>query len=154
MKPSATPLDRLALLSTQRTARTDRVHEAACALLSQLAALVPVGTTVRIDGWQLRRSRTRTNVGEVLGWAFGSDGGEDWPVEPCDLDSPVNGEGYWHGDFRSAWRGPSRTELVAFATRAQAFVGALITREETIARELDAAETAIGAARVPASVPS
>jgi hypothetical protein len=129
------PIDRLAVLSTQRTARTDRLHAAACALLSQLEDHAEVGTEVTVDSCTLRLVRVRSNVGYTDFWLF-SDGDESAHIE-----KPVGFEGYLHGDFHAALRGPSRANLIAFAARANRFVAALIAREEATLAALAVAQT-------------
>jgi hypothetical protein len=130
------PIDRLAVLSTQRTARTDRLHEAACALLSQLEDHAEVGTEVTVDSCTLSLVRVRSNVGYTDFWLFSDDGDESAHIE-----QPVGYEGYLHGDFHAATRGPSRANLIAFAVRADRFVAALIAREEATLAALAAAQT-------------
>jgi hypothetical protein len=145
----ATPnaIEKLATLSAQRTARTDRLHEAVLALLSLLENHVEVGASVTVDKYTLRRTRAQTNVGSVEGWWFGSRYGDDiYDAVSCDLDRSVDGAGYVHGDFNCSWRGPSRGDLILFASRAGQFVEALIAREEKIGAALSTAQTAVDCA--------
>lgn len=147
---TATPLDRLAILATQRTARTDRLHEATTALLSQLEAHVNASDSVTVDGYKLSLCHVRSNVGANDFWIFSSPGGEnDWNGSgtSCYLEKPVNGEGYMHGDFNCAWVGPTREDLLAFASRAERFVGGFVVKFEATIQAIEDAEAAISAAR-------
>ena len=140
---SATPIEKLATLVAQRTARTDRLHEATCALLAQLEPYVEVGASAEVERYLLTRSRVRSNVGYVDGWMFNERRGDG----ACDLEQPVNGEGYIHGDFYCAWRGPSRDELIAFASRAGRFVESFVKRSEHTVELLQEAQAAIDTAK-------
>lgn len=141
---STTLLDRLAHLSGQRTARTDRLADAADGVLRQLIALVDVGEHATVDGWTLRAIYVRTNLGGERGWSFESADGDSW----CDLDCGVDRQGYRHGDFNASYRGPSRIQLVAFARRASGFVRAFSRQIEAENASLDAGlETVAAAAR-------
>jgi hypothetical protein len=134
------PLDRLAALSTQRTASTRRLHGATRTLLDQLD-FVEVGTTVIALGlYTLERTSKRTNVGVVRGWTFSSDG------RLCDIDQPVNEEGYLHGDFNSPWKGPTRDDLIAFARYAGTFVDALVAHAVADIAALAKAQASVDAA--------
>lgn len=137
MKTNATPLERLAILSAQRTARTDRLHEATQALLSQLEPHVQVGESVTVGGWTLAWSRYRTNVAPGNYWSFCGPNDEDPDSVWCWLEKQVDGEGYVHGDFNCSWRGPSRQQLIKFATLANQFVGALLAKLTTDNSALD-----------------
>src|ERR1700684_4537464 len=93
----ASPIDRLSSLATQRTARTDRLHEATCALLSKLEkAAWERGASVTVDGYVLTCAQVRSNVGTVDVWALESvDDG-------CtSLEAEVDSERYLHGDFHA-----------------------------------------------------
>src|SRR5271165_2135459 len=96
-------LDRLATLAAQRTARTDRLHEAVCALLARLEKHVAPRASVTADSWTLARIVQRSNIGELGGWSLSC--GEEYA---CDPSRPVGGEGYVHGDFHCPWVGPTR----------------------------------------------
>jgi hypothetical protein len=134
---TATPLDRLASLSTERTTRTDRLRDTVCALLSKLDDHAEVGTHVEVDGYRLCRGGSRTNIG------FSSE----WYLEHENrfvaLERAVDGQGYIHGDFNHPWSGPSRADLVAFAVRAGQFVEALFEREERALVALAAAQSGV-----------
>jgi hypothetical protein len=129
------PIDRLAQLASQRKARTNHLHEAIVALLDKLARHVPIGTRVSVGGYELRRVRLKSNVGYELMWRFGSEGEDE-----VDLDSPLNVEGYLHGDFHAPYKGPSRRHLIAFAKNAGVFCSALIERQQ---KENDALEAGL-----------
>jgi hypothetical protein len=141
--PTPSILDRLARLASQRTARTDRLHEAACALLDKLNRHVPVGTRVSVGRYELCRAKLESNVGSDIMWFFGQPG-----EDAVDLESPLDADGYLHGDFDAPYRGPSRHHLIAFAMRAGAFVAEFVARQEKENDELDAGpsevESAIG----------
>jgi hypothetical protein len=141
------PIDRLARLAVQRTARTDRLHEAVCALLSQLEPHVAVGDSVTVEGLTLSRVSQRSNVGWSTEWDFFREADEDhlsgWS---CDPERPVGGEGYLHGDFSAPWRGPSRRDLLDLARRAPALVEALIAKHERTVSALVTAEAQIATA--------
>jgi hypothetical protein len=130
----ATPIERLARLAAQRTARTDRLAEAVCALLDLLSPYVEAGDSVTVRGCELHRTEVRTNIGAIPGWEF------EHADETCDLDRPVSGRGYRHGDFSCPWRGPSRADLIAFASRAGEFVEALIVGQERENLSLETAQ--------------
>lgn len=140
MDHHATTIDRLATLSSQRTARTDRLHESARALLAKLSPLCEVGDRVTIDGYELARCRAKSNIGEDIYWSFGND------ETACDIERPVGKEGYVHGDFATPWRGPSRAELIAFGARAGRFVEALSRRFQAQIDALKSAEAEANAA--------
>lgn len=156
MKPTPSLIDRLASLSAQRNARTDRLHEAVCALLSKLEPLTKTQESVVVGGHRLTRCRSKSNVGYYDCWDFSSpvvpdeyhDGGD----KHCDLDRPVDGEGYLHGDFNCAWRGPSRSELIAFASRSSKFVEAFVAKLDCDVVVLDHSivEVEMATAAVPA----
>jgi len=131
---TATPLDRLAHLAAQRTARTDRLLNETHALLAQLEASVEVGDSVQVDGWELSLRRLRSNVGSVTHWRFADDNGTG-----CYLDLPFRHDGFLHGDFNVPLRGPWRPEVIAFASRATRFVLAFAARHEAEGRQLDSA---------------
>ena len=135
------PIDRLATLSTQRTARTDRLHEATCALLSQLEDHSEVGAAVTVDACTLRLVRVRSNIGHTDVWSFSSADGDCVHIE-----KPVGFEGYLHGDFHAALRGPSRAHLIAFGQRAGRFVAALVAREERALADLASAQASVESA--------
>jgi hypothetical protein len=139
------PIDRLSTLSAQRTARTDRLHEATQALLALLEPHVEAGTSVRIDGCSLGFYNVRSNVGTWSDWSFGYTDEYD-NERSVDIDRPVGAEGYVHGDFNCEWRGPTRANLIAFASRADRFVAALIAREEKINAALATAQTSLESA--------
>jgi hypothetical protein len=143
----ATPnaIEKLATLSAQRTARTDRLQEAAQALLSLLEPHVEAGTSVRVEVCTLGFYNAKSNVGWYDGWCFGWT--DEWDCErSVDIDRPVGGEGYVHGDFSCPWRGPTRANLIAFAARAGRFVDALIAREEKVNAALVTAQAALESA--------
>lgn len=132
------PLEKLASLSARRNARTDNLHSAARALLEQLEPHVQVGTGVEVNGVTLALKRLRSNVGYADFWQLITQISE-YDMHVCSLEQPVDGEGYLHGDFHAEWYGPSRGDLVAFATRAQRFVDALIAREQRELANVDGA---------------
>ena len=131
------PIDRLATLSTQRTARTDRLHEATCALLSQLEDHSEVGAAVTVDACTLRLVRVRSSLGYTDLWALESGD------ECVHIEKPVGYAGYLHGDFHVALRGPSRAHLIAFGQRAGRFVAALVAREERALADLASAQASV-----------
>jgi hypothetical protein len=135
-----TPIDRLEHLAAQRTARTDRLHEATCALLTVLEKHVERGASVRVEGHALQRVRIRSNVGYSDLWAFGDDD------RSCYLDRAIGEDSYLHGDFNCQINGPDRGDLLAFATRAPRFVAAFIEREEKTAVAMDNAEKQLAVA--------
>jgi hypothetical protein len=140
----ATPIERLSALAAQNTARTDRLHEATCALLAMLEPHVEIGTTVTVDGRELRLQRLKSNVGYSDGWAFRLR-----EYDLCVLlTQPVDREGYLHGDFNAPWRGPSRGHLIAFAERAALFVAALLALEEKTSTALEVAQSSVESAIV------
>lgn len=135
------PIDRLATLAAQRTARTDRLHEATAGLLAQLEKHVRPGDSAIVDGWELQLVRRRSNIGYGDFWAFGN--GDDG----CNaLEDEVDSERFMHGDFHCALRGPSRALLVEFGQRADRFVAALIAHEEARAVEMNAAIAGVATA--------
>lgn len=144
MGTAATPIERLAHLSAQRTARTDRMHESAIALLAKLSPLCEVGDCATVEGFELKRCRAKSNVGVDVYWAFGDE------ETSCDLERPVGKVGYLHGDMSTPWCGPSRAQLVAFGMRAERFVEALTRRMQAQLAALDKAE--VGAAEAAAKL--
>jgi hypothetical protein len=128
-----TPLDRLAKLATQRTARTDRLEEATYALLAQLDAITSPGDGVEVDGYSLRRATLRSDVGVYETWYF------DTPECCVNLDKPVGSNGYIHGDFSCEYHGPSRADLIAFARIATKLIEAFIATAAAEVAALDAA---------------
>jgi hypothetical protein len=137
-----TPLDRLASLAASRTTRTDRLHEAVGAFLALLRPHVEVGDEVSLNGYTLALVVHRSNVGHSTDWAFSYDDGE-----ACDPEQPIDGEGYLHGDFHCRWRGPSRDDLIALATRASAYVEAFIASHEAAVLALAQAEGNVSGAK-------
>ena len=138
------PIDRLAKLSTQRTARTDRLHEATIALLAKLDQHVEAdGRSVEVDGVTLSFGRIRSNVGVSKLWSLSAKG-----LGTAYLERGLNESGYLHGDFSVPLRGPSRRHLIAFAERADRFVQAILEREEKVVVQLDGALSTIEAVEV------
>lgn len=135
------PIDRLAKLATQRTARSASLHDAVKDLLTDIEDYVPLGTTVSVDGWSLTRGTLRSNVGyNQMWWLEGGDDGSR-----CDLETDVDAEKYLHGDFSAPYRGPTRAELIACAQRAGRFVEALIAKFEAENAALESGEAAVKA---------
>ena len=147
MTTPTNPIERLASLASSRSARTDRLHEATCALLSLLEPHVEAGASVDVGGYTLTRTKQRTNVGYVHGWWFGTSSQDDQTDSvSCDIDRPIGSSGYVHGDFCCAYNGPTRSAVVAFAERAGRFVEELIEREERITAKLDKAQASVNVA--------
>jgi hypothetical protein len=139
--PPSNPIERLALLSSQRTARTDRLHEAVCALLAQLDTHCEVGTEVTVCGHTLRRTKYSSDLGFQNFWSYIAD-----DAHCCELERDVDSDSYLHGDFRCPLQGPTRDDLIAFASRAGQFVEALIKREEKTATSLVTSQMLVDAA--------
>jgi hypothetical protein len=140
------PISKLAKLAASRTVRTDRLCESVQAILAKLESHVEIGASVRVDKYTLSRHATRSNIGYLDTWLFAEDQCGNDPynsVYACNLDRSVDSSGYIHGDFSAPYNGPSRADLIAFATRAPQFVAAFIEREERIAASLDVAESAV-----------
>lgn len=127
------PVEKLSHLSSQRTARTDRLESVTHALLGQLKEHTAVGTCVSVDGWSLGLYKLRSNVGINTFWML-SDGDSS-----CHLDIEVGAERYMHNDFNCPLIGPTRAQLIAFGEWSQRFVAALIAVEEKRIAKLDAA---------------
>jgi hypothetical protein len=120
-------LTTLARLAATRRVRTTDLNGAVQDLCGRLASLQETGDRVTVDGISLRRVDVRSNVGLEEYWLFESSKDDDW----CYLDGGVGLDGYLHGDFNVRVRGPSRAQLIKFATYAERFVAALIARQET-----------------------
>ncbi len=139
------PIDRLAKLATQRTARSASLHDAVCDLLTDIEDYVPMGTRVDVDGWSLIRGALRSNVGSSKMWWF-----HGLCEAPCDLETESgddeDSKHYLHGDFHAVYRGPTRAELIAFAERAGRFVEALIAKFEAENAALEKGDLVIRAA--------
>lgn len=138
------PMDRLASLASQRTARTDRLYEATQALLSLLEKNVDVGESATVDGWTLARASYKSNVAGGDCWTLSRGEYED--TESCWLEKPVDGAGYQHRDFNCAWRGPSRSQLLAFAARADKFVAAFAAKLESEAAAIESGAAVVAMA--------
>lgn len=135
-------LEKLARLAAQRTARTEQLHSACVALCSKLDEIAERGDRVCVDGYELALLRLKSNVGYTDFWTL-----IDLEHETaCEIEKPVNGEGYLNGDSYAAWRGPTRGELIAFGARAGRFVEALCARYETHNKNLADAEDQVAAA--------
>jgi hypothetical protein len=127
------PLERLSTLATQRTARTDQLHEAALILLGRLEQRCAVGDCAVVDGCELSLVRKHSNVGYTDFWMFTNS--RDYCLLDCSLES----ERYLHGDFNVLLRGPSRSDLLEFAKRATRFVEKLVQNLETEVADLTTA---------------
>ena len=115
-------IERLAILSAQTTARTDRLHEAVCALLAKLEPHVKPNTSVEVDGYTLSRYNIVWKGMKIPSWGFGTR---------------------FQEDRSDPWKGPTRTNLIAFAARADKFVAALIAREQKQLAELGFAHSQV-----------
>jgi hypothetical protein len=143
---SLDPIEKLATLAACRTTRTDRLEAAVHTLLAKLEPHVEVGFAVDLDRHvRLQRVRIKSNIGYTDFWQFTYRGERD--EFTCMLDETVGGERYLHGDFHCKLKGPSRGDLIAFATHAPELVAAIIARQE---RENDMCEHAIGAVELAA----
>jgi hypothetical protein len=141
------PMDRLAKLAAQRTARTDRLSEATRQLLCELDKVTEIGDAAFVEGFWLERCSGHSNVAPYEYWAFScppglDDEGRMW----CALDAGVGVDSYWHGDLTSHKHGPSRRELLAFATRAAKFVAQFVAKIEQENAKLERASASIAAA--------
>ena len=136
------PIDRLAKLAAQRTARTDRLHDAVISVLNRLEAHAEVDAAVTVDGYTLRLVHMRSNLGYENFWSFESYDDDDW----VHIEQPVGSESYLHGDFHAVLRGPSRAHLIAFGQRAERFVHALLSRELETLAELASAQASVESA--------
>jgi hypothetical protein len=133
------PLDQLAKLTTQRTARTDRLHSAVRNLTDALesSGARPGEINVTVDGWTLTYDNLRSNVGQRDCWSW-------YPCDESlgyctDLGFPVDHDGYLHGDFNCPTQGPSRAHLIAFGQRAARLVAMIVAK---VSAESEAASSA------------
>lgn len=132
---NATLLDRLAHLSAQRTARTDRLHEIVQVFLAALAPHMQVGDMVHLDKHQphyLGLQRVASPRGPT--WSFRATrmrvGGTLLPA--CDPTRPIG----WTCPFEERRgvpldaqgpdRGPRREDLILLADNASRFVATLV----------------------------
>lgn len=128
-------LEKLSTLATQRTVRTEKVADMVHVLLARLEKVCEEGDGCTVAGHTLTLVRLRSNVGYETFWLYESDD------ESCYLDPSVGYDGYLHGDFSARIHGPSRAEILSFASRATEFVSRLIgLRTEEVAK----LDTAIG----------
>jgi len=146
MKTASTlnPIEKLTNLCAQRTARTDRLHAAVRTLTDALetAGCRPGQISVTVDGWTLSYHDVRSNVGVRDCWSFRCS-----VDNYCtDLALEVGLDGYLHGDFSEPIKGPSRAHLIAFGTRAEQFVAAIVEKLEASVARLEAAEHGVAAA--------
>jgi hypothetical protein len=125
------PLEKLTSLASVR------------ALLSALDERTEIGDEATARGATLRRVLIKSNVGTCDYWRLSRDEGAYECERACLLDYDLDGEGYLHGDFNAPLRGPSRADLLAFATRAEAFLDDLISEREAESAALDAASASI-----------
>lgn len=116
------------------------LHDTVIGLLTRLER-VPDGATVTVRGYTLTRVTGQTKVGSYDGWWLDSAAADCW------LDRPFGEEGYWHGDFNHPWRGPDVTDLLAFADRAEVFVGELLRFVESRADKLQSAIATVKGSR-------
>jgi hypothetical protein len=138
---STNMIERLAKLSAQRTARTDRLRDTTISLLAKLSGHCEVGDTVTVDGCTLTR-------GEVTGRNYY---GKTWFLTTCGQyedeaatsDLEESSDGYYGGDFDLPRRGARRADLIAFAIRSERFVSALVERVERHNVGLEAGAEAI-----------
>ena len=142
MTQNATLLDRLAHLSAQRTARTDRLHEIVQVFLAALAPHMQVRDVVHLDkgaSHHLRLVRVDSSRGPT--WSFyaarqRSAGGAY--LESCDPTRPVAWScppeeiGLQTGPtiFWAPTRGPLREDLILLATSASRLVAQLVAERE------------------------
>jgi hypothetical protein len=121
---TSTTIDRLSQLSAQRTARTDRLRDATVALLAILSEHCEVGDEATVDGCTLERGCVsgRNYHGET--WFLTTRGKYEDEESACDLQESA--DGYYGGDFDLPRRGAHRDDLIAFASRADRFVAALL----------------------------
>jgi hypothetical protein len=136
------PIEKLAQLCAQRTARTDRLHSAVRTLTDALeaAGAQPGEINATVDGWHLSYNNVRSNVGVRDCWSLCDDGG-GYQEDGCtDMSRAVNHDGYLHGDFNVPVTGPSRAHLIAFGQRAARFVEAIAA---SLARDVATLDTAI-----------
>lgn len=118
------PLRAIRDLAEQRTSRTERLHAAACMLLRELEHVEPGPLTV--SGWTLARTVLADRSTAWLFYRTAAEGGCNLMIAPGpSLTGP--------------YRGPNRSELVAFGVRAGAFVVELLDRAQRIDHELDEA---------------
>lgn len=158
---NATLLDRLAHLSAQRTARTDRLHEVVQVFLAALAPHMQVGDVIRLDEklppasspkavrWAAFRL-VRVDSARGPTWAFRADRQRDAAglyLEDCDPTRPIA----WTCPdeelplptgpslFRAPTRGPLREDLILLAENASRFVAQLVVEREQEERSTTAA---------------
>lgn len=141
------PIETLARLSAQRTARTDRLHSAVRALLDGLESAgvrTRDGLCVTADGWTLEYCERRSNVGGRNCWSW-----HDGDGDGCsDLALPVDHDGYLHGDFGARMIGPARAHLIAFGLRAERVVAGILHTAGAEVANLDTAIDHVSAAGI------
>jgi len=120
------------LRASQRTARTDRLHETVRSFLATLEKSVEPGEYVVLDGWTLEYRKLRSNVGETAFWLWGDNESRCYP------ELNVGSEKYLHGDFSCFMRGPERGDLIELAKRASRIAEQFAANLEREAAELDA----------------
>lgn len=133
-------LERLSTLAAQRTARTETVVDLVHALLARLEKVCEEGDWCEIAGHTLTLVRLRSNVGTETFWLYESDD------DTCYLDARVGFDGYLHGDFSVSIHGPSRAQILSFASRASGFVSRLVELHADDVGKLDKAIAEVKAA--------
>lgn len=134
-----TLLDKLGRLSQQRSVRTDRLHELVKTLCSTLDKHTRYGDCATVNGATLCRELVRSNVGAESYWVFASADGES----TCYPERGVDSCGFLHGDFHCELQGPRRADLIALASRAEAFVEALIKLQQIEVTALSSAAESV-----------
>jgi hypothetical protein len=103
-------------------------------LLAKLEPHVELGDSVEVGGAMFGYYRVKSNVGYTDFFGFQADKDS----RRVYLERPVNSERYLHRDFSVPLRGPSRFDLIAFGSRAESFVAALVAKHESAVEALDA----------------
>jgi hypothetical protein len=133
-------LERLSTLAAQRTARTETVVDLVHALLARLEKVCEEGDWCEIAGHTLTLVRLRSNVGTETFWLYESDD------DTCYLDTSLDYAGYLHGDFQTKVCGPSRAQILSFASRASGYVSRLVELRADDVGKLDKAIAEVKAA--------